>query len=80
MATVFNAKDLESSGTTSEVPTGSIAGDGYRCARPETRVHPFSIAIFTFHRFYAAGWEADFGLVMWHAANVAFTRITTVVR
>ena len=39
---------LESSRTTSEAPTRSRAGEGSRCARPETRGHRFSIAIFIF--------------------------------
>ena len=56
-----------------------MAGEGSRCARPETRANLFSIATFIFHRFYATGWEADFGLVMWRATNLSFTLVMAVV-
>ena len=62
---------LESSGTTSEVPTGSMAGDGNRWARPETRGHLFSIAIFIFQSIlrYGCG-GVDFGSIALHVTSL----------
>ena len=45
-AAVLRVTSLESSRTTSEVPTGFGAGEGSRCTRSETRGHMSSIAVF----------------------------------
>ena len=62
---------LESSRTTSGVPTGSMAGDGNRWARPETRGHLFSIAIFIFQSIlrYGCG-GVDFGSIALHVTSL----------
>ena len=61
---------LESGRTASEVPTGSMAGEGSRCARSKTRGHRFSIAIFIF--VVSALWirRANFGVTVLHATDL----------
>ena len=39
----------------------------------------FPSASLRFNRFYATGWEADFGLVMWRVSSLAFIRTMAVV-
>ena len=54
----------------------ALGADGHAPKRVGTC---FLSASLHFKRFYATGWEADFGLVMWRASNVAFIRTMAVV-